>query len=59
MVRELGRYLVKLVKGVVASEFRAKELVLDAFLLFRTYRLILIGVAVGDGIHAPSVFFRT
>jgi hypothetical protein len=55
----IGRYLVNLVKRVIAGEFRVKEPVLDAFLLSRTYRLILIGAAGGDGIHAPSIFFKT
>jgi hypothetical protein len=37
------------VKGVVVGEFRSKKLVLDAFLLFSTYRLILVGIGRGGG----------
>jgi hypothetical protein len=39
--------------GVIVSEFRVKELVLDTFSLSSTYRLTLVGigggVSVADG----------
>ena len=36
--------------GILVSKFRVKELVLDTFLLFSTYRLTLIGIGRGDSI---------
>ena len=35
---------------MLVSEFRVKELVLDIFLLYSTYRLILVGIGRDDGI---------
>ena len=46
----LGRCSVSLIRGAVVSEFRVKELVLDAFLLSSTYRLTLIGIGMGNSI---------
>ena len=46
----LGRYLVGFFIGVLVSEFRVKELVLDIFPLSSTYRLILLGIGRGDSI---------
>ena len=36
--------------GALISEFRVKELVLDISPLFGTYRLILVGIGIGNGI---------
>ena len=36
--------------GALLSEFRVKELVLDAFFLSNIYRLILVGTGRGGGI---------
>ena len=41
---ELGRYSVSFFIGAIVSEFRVKELVLDAFPLSSTFRLILVGI---------------
>ena len=35
--------------GVIVSEFRVKELVLDTFPLSSTFRLILVGIGRGVG----------
>jgi hypothetical protein len=42
-VGELGRRLVSFFLGVIVSEFRVKELILDMFSLSSTYRLTLVG----------------
>jgi hypothetical protein len=42
--------LVSFFIGILVSEFRVKELVLDIFLLFSTYRLILVGIGSGDSV---------
>ena len=36
--------------GALLSEFRVKELVLDAFFLSNIYRLILVGIGRGGGV---------
>jgi hypothetical protein len=46
----LGRYLVNFSIGVIVSEFRIKELVLNIFSLPSVYRLILVGVSRGNSI---------
>jgi hypothetical protein len=49
-VGRLGRYLVSFFIGVIVSEFRVKELVLDTFPLSSTFRLILIEIGRGVSI---------
>ena len=46
----LGRRLVSFFIGVIVSEFRVKELVLDTFPLSSTFRLILVGTGRGVSI---------
>ena len=46
----IGRRLVSFFIGVIVSEFRVKELVLDIFSLSSTYRLILVGMGGGVSI---------
>jgi len=46
----LRRRLVSFFIGVLVSEFRVKELVLDALFLLNIYRLILVGIGRGSGI---------
>jgi len=49
-VEGLGRCSVSLIRGAVVSEFRVKELVLDAFLLSSTYRSIPVGIGGSDSV---------
>ena len=46
----LGRRLVSFFIGILVSEFRVKEPVLDLFLPSSTYRLTLVGIGRGNGI---------
>jgi len=44
------KHSVNLTGKIVIGEFKVKESVLDTFLLFNTYRLILVGIDRGDSV---------
>ena len=42
--------------GILVSEFRVKEPVLDLFLPSSTYRLTLVGISRSDGVIITDLF---